>query len=96
MAVVPELRQAPEHDHSTGHCWRWSNVFLEVDVSGGHDRNCPPSQSVTLWRDAIEQFIGTHTYLDGADWTMLAQGRQSWHDLENKFVYNCTSHVSQE
>ena len=29
---------------------------------------------------------------DGGDWILLAQERESWHKLEDKFAHNCLSH----
>ena len=70
------------------HDGRWSNKILFCNEFPGHRRVGHPK---TRWRDAIESFVGNHTYIDGVDWTLLAQDRDSWHALETKFVHNCLS-----
>ena len=68
------------------HDGRWSNKILFHNEFPGSRRVGHPK---ARWRDAIESFVGNHTYIDGSDWTLLAQDRDSWHALENKFVHNC-------
>ena len=68
------------------HDGRWSNKILFCSNLHGIRGVGRPK---TRWSDNIEQFIDAHTFLDGKDWILLAQDRDSWHALENKFVYNC-------
>ena len=72
------------------HDGRWSNKVLFCNELPGRRHVGHPK---SRWRDAIECFVGNHTFITGSDWTLLAQDRDSWHTLEKKFVHNCHSHV---
>ena len=72
------------------HDGRWSNRVLFWNTFEGR-RNV--GHSKTRWQDAIESFVDNHTFFIGRDWTLLAQDRDSWHKLEDKFVHNCHSNI---
>ena len=70
------------------HDGRWSNKILFCNEFEGHRRVGHP---MTRWRDAIESFVEGYTFFEGGDWPLLAQERESWHRMEDKFVYYCES-----
>ena len=72
------------------HDGRWSNKVLFCNELPGRRHVGHPK---SRWRDAIECFVGNHTFITGSDWTLLAQDRDSWHTLEDKFVHQCHSHA---
>ena len=62
---------------------RWSHKVLQANGMGGVRRVAHP---VARWRDSIESFVSTNTEFTSTSWITLAQNRDAWHTLEDKFV----------